>query len=254
MVRLLLGLVIVAAITIAIISTLREPAPGSTTAATSSFPTSSPQQPATAPQEPTTVVPYLVPLEYPLTPSAVAAETAKAADIFYIQQAISRATDQASSPTSALPATFPPTGTDESPETILVGKQLGFDVLNAWGGILNGKPVSVFAGASSTDRNQGEIFILIYDAIARRFLTPTKHGAVRVVSEQDNRLTLVSTDGATYYFDIPSLSYVSSLTVFAPSITPPPTRTPVPPNYVTETPTPYPAPFILNPYPNPTVP
>jgi hypothetical protein len=241
MVKLLLGLVIVAAITIAIISTLREPAPGSVTVAASPSLTSSPQQPATPPQEPTTAVPYPVPPEYPLTPSAVAAaETATAADIFYTQQAISRATHQASSPTSALPATFPPTGTNESPETILVGKQLGFDVLNAWGGILNGKPISVYAGASSTDPNQGEIFILIYDGIAKPFLTPTKHGAVRVVSEHNNRLTLVSTDGTTYYFDIPAMSYVPSLTVFAPSITPPPTRTPVPPNY--ETSTPYPAP------------
>jgi hypothetical protein len=243
MVRLLLGLVIVAAITVAIISTLREPATSITT--TSASPNSiTPSRAATVPpQEPTTAVPYPVPLEYPLTPSAVAAaETATAADIFYTQQAISRATHQASSPTSALPATFPPTGTDESPETILVGKQLGFDVLNAWGGILNGKPVSVFAGASSTDPNQGEIFILIYDGIAQKFLTPTKHGGVRVVSEHNNRLTLASTDGTTYYFDVPAVSFVSSLSVFAPSITPPPTRTPIPLNYANETSTPYPAP------------
>ena len=81
---------------------------------------------------------------------------------------------------------------------------------------------------------------MINSAPFGNFPTPTKHGGVRVVGEQDNRLTLASTDGTTYYFDIPSLSYVSSLTVFAPSITPPPTRTPVPPNYVAETP--YPAP------------
>ena len=81
---------------------------------------------------------------------------------------------------------------------------------------------------------------MINSAPFGNFPTPTKHGGVRVVSEQDNRLKLVSTDGTTYYFDIPSLSFVSSLTVFAASITPPPTRTPFPPNYVTETP--YPAP------------
>ena len=52
---------------------------------------------------------------------------------------------------------------------------------------MNGKPVSVFAGASSTDPNQGEIFILIYDGIAQKLLTPTKHGGVRVVSEQEMR-------------------------------------------------------------------
>jgi hypothetical protein len=64
MVRLLVGFVIVAAITIAIISTLREPATSITT--TSASPnTTTPSRAATAPpQEPTTAVPYPVPPEY----------------------------------------------------------------------------------------------------------------------------------------------------------------------------------------------
>jgi hypothetical protein len=100
--------------------------------------------------------------------------------------------------------------------------------------------ISLYAGASSDDPDQGVIVFSINNSQFEYYPTPTRHGAVRVVIVQDNRLTLVSTDGTIYYFDIPSLSYVSSMTEFAPSITPPPTRTPFPPNYVTATP--YPGP------------
>jgi hypothetical protein len=85
----------------------------------------------------------------------------------------------------------------------------------------------------------------MYDGIAKRFLTPAKHGGVRVVSEHNNRLKLVSTDGTTYYFDIPTLGFVSSLTAIAPSPTPSPTSVAyIPP------PTSTPA-LTYNPYPGP---
>jgi hypothetical protein len=239
MVRLLLGLVIVAAITIAIISTLHVPAPGSVTVAASLSPTSSPQPPAALPQTTTTEVPYPVP-GIVLTYNAVAAETAAAEAIYYTQQAISRATYQASTPLPTAKAIYLPTGTIEDGREKVAGKLLGITALNGWFGFWDGNEVSVYAGASYDDPDQGVIVILMRNAPEGNLPTPTKHGAVRVVSVNNNRLTLVSTDGTTYYFDIPSLSYVSSLTVFAPSITPPPTRTPYPPNYVTETP--YPAP------------
>ncbi len=239
MVRLLIGLVIVATVTIAIISTLRGPAPGSVTVAASPFPTSSPQQPATPPQTTTAEVPYPVPA-IALTPNAVASETAAAADIFYTQQAISRATHQAYTPPPIAPFTYPPTGMIENGYEIANGQLLGINAVNGWYGLWDGNEVNLYAGALSNDPDQGVIVVLMRNAPEGNLPTPTKHGAVRVVSVQDNRMKLVSTDGTIYYFDIPSLSYVSSLTVFAPSITPPPTRTPFPPNYVTETP--YPAP------------
>jgi hypothetical protein len=69
MIRLLLGLAIVAAITIAIITILRGPAPGSVTVAASPFPTSSPQQPTTLPQEPTTEAAYPAPVASAVLPS-----------------------------------------------------------------------------------------------------------------------------------------------------------------------------------------
>ena len=56
--------------------------------------------------------------------------------------------------------------------------------------------------------------------------TPTKHGGVRVVAEQNNRLTLQAIDGTLFYFDIPARRFVDSLSEVVPSATPPPTYTP----------------------------
>jgi hypothetical protein len=240
-IRLLLGLVIVAAITFSIISTLRGPAPGSATVATTASPTSSPQQPATPPQELTTAVPYPVPWTPvpPLTLTAIVEETsaetlaARATTGFALIETL-----QARTPVPTAPFTYPPTGTSENGYDIASGKMLQIDALNGWRGIWDGKAIGVYAGSSEPD--QGIIVVVINSGLFGYFPTPTKHGGVRVVSEHNNRLTLVSTDGTTYYFDIPAMSYVPSLTVFAPSITPPPTRTPVPLNYVTSTP--YPGP------------
>jgi hypothetical protein len=249
MFRLLLGLVIVAAITIAIISTLRGPAPGSVTVAASPFPTSSPQQPATPPQEPTTAAPYPYPMENPLTPSAAAVAAEATSNFLATKYLGIYATFLATTPSPTPPVTIPPTGTWEDMYVKPSGEKLGLDAINAWAGIWDGKQVSVYAGALLDDPNQGAIF-LISDVIANQFLTPTKHGGVRVVSERNNRLTLVSIDGTTYYFDIPALSYVSSLTAFAPSITPAPTRTPFPTKSLNGLLTPVPPTY--NPYPAPT--
>jgi hypothetical protein len=241
MVRLLLGLIIVAAITVAIITTLRGLTPGNATAAVSPDPTSLPQQPATQPQQPTTAVPYPVPWVPPLTLTAIVEDTSAIPFAVYATQVFAlRETDQAFTPSPTPPVTYPPTGTVEDMYVKPSGQKLGMDALNGWRGLWDGKPVSVYAGATLPGSSQGVIIIFIDNFEAGQFFTPTKHGGLRVVSEQDNRLKLVSTDGSTYYFDIPSLSYVSSLAAFAPSITPPPTRTPFPPNYVTETP--YPGP------------
>jgi hypothetical protein len=49
------------------------------------------------------------------------------------------------------------------------------------------------------------------------------------MSEQNHRLTLVSTDGTTYYFDVPARQFVASPDEVVPTATPPPTFTPYPP-------------------------
>jgi hypothetical protein len=120
---------------------------------------------------------------------------------------------------------------------------MGLDAQNAWYGLLDGRPVSVHAGALLEDSSQGAIFIsaeLPGPGVNELTLTPTKHGGVRVVSEQNNRLTLVSTDGTTYYFDVPARRFVDSPTEVVPSATPPPTYTP------------FPLPGTVIPYPAPT--
>jgi hypothetical protein len=247
MFRLLLGLAIVAVITVVIISTLHGPAPGSHTVVASSSPTQPPQQTATPPQPPTTVVPYPYPNPYEfLTSTAAVRQTA--AGPLDTQWAIMLATYLATTPSPTPIRTFPPTGTREDMYVKPSGEKMGLDAQNAWFGVLDGRPVSVYAGALSGVPEQGAIYIFVEfptGGVNEQILTPTQHGGVRVVGEHNNRLTLVSADGTTYYFDIPTLGFVSSLTAIAPSATPSPTSVPyIPPPTSTPVPTfiPYPTP------------
>jgi hypothetical protein len=244
-VRLLLGLVIVAALTIAIISTLHLPASGSAIVAKSPNPTTRSNAPTAPPQEPTTAVPYPYPNPFEfLTSTAAARQTA--AGPLNTQYAIMLATDLATTPSPTPPRTFSPTGTLEGEHIKPSGKAMVLDAQNAWFGLLDGRPVSVYAGSLLEVPDQGAIYIFVEfptGGVNERILTPTKHGGVRVVSDYNNRLTLVSTDGTTYYFDIPTLGFVSSLTEIAPSATPSPTSVPyIPPPTSTPVPTLYPYP------------
>jgi hypothetical protein len=251
LVRLILGLVIVAVITIAIISTLRGPAPGSVTVASSPNPTPQSNTPAAPPQEPTTAVPYPYPNPFEfLTSTAAVRQTAQGP--LDTQYAIMLATDLATTPSPTPIRTFPPTGTREGERIKPSGEKMGLDAQNAWVGIFNGRPVSVFAGALSEVPEQGAIYIFVElptGGVNELILTPTKHGGVRVISDYNNRLTLVSTDGTTYYFDLPARRFVASLTEIVPSATPPFTFTPLPTLHVIWTSTPVPPTY--NPYPTP---
>lgn len=108
--------------------------------------------------------------------------------------------------------------------------KFGFKVENAWFGLVNGNIVTVFAGAPISDSQQGTLQInmvmpnRLFDG---EFITPEKNGALRVIAESNNRLTLVTTNGTTYYFDVPAMRFVSSLDEIAPTATPLPTYTPV---------------------------
>jgi hypothetical protein len=245
MVRLLLGLVIVAAVTIAIFSTLHVPAPGSVTIASTTNSITPSQELIIPPQEPTTAVPYPYPNPFEfLTSTAAVRQTAAGPRM--TQHAINLATDMATTPSPTPLRTFPPTGTLVGEHIKPSGQKMGLDAQNAWFGIFNGRPVSVFAGALSEVPEQGAIYIFVEfpkGGINEQILTPTKNDGVRVVSEHDNRLTLVSTDGTTYYFDIPTLGFVSSLTAIAPTPTPSPTSVPyIPPPSSTPVPALYPYP------------
>jgi hypothetical protein len=197
-------------------------------------------------EDPTTEVPYPYPSTLPLyysTPDLAATQTA--AGPLATQDAIRYATQMAVTPSPIPPVTYPPTGTEVDIRSLSTGITVGLDPQNAWFGLINDQPVSIYAGALAWDKDQGAIFMFMqfptrgYHELIQ---TPTKHGAVRVVSEQNNRLTLVSTDGTTYYFDVPARSFVASLTMVVPSATPLPTYTPFPPPSYIGKPTPYPAP------------
>lgn len=111
--------------------------------------------------------------------------------------------------------------------------QQGFVVQNAWGGYVDGNPVGVFAGAWASALDQGilqVVWTFPLRGFNKQYATPGRHGSVRITGEHNNRLTLISTDGSTFYFDVPGLQFVPSLTEIVPTITPPPTYTPVVPN------------------------
>lgn len=135
----------------------------------------------------------------------------------------------------------------------------GYQMQNAWQQQVNGAWAAVFAGARQDDPQQGVIFTqweLPNAPIGHFINTPISAGSVRIIAEQNYRLTLQAADGTLFYFDVPAQTFVSSPTEVAPTITPPPTYTPTQP-----VPTPcgnggYPAPCptsTLFPYPVPTV-
>ena len=124
---------------------------------------------------------------------------------------------------------------------------LFIDAQNAYGGFNNGYRYAVYAGALQTDPDQGVVALITNLPDGKRFeqlLTPSKHGALHVVSEQNNRLTLLAADGETFYFDVPARRFVASLIGVVPTATPYPTH---PPHALLSS-TPVPAPL---PYPVP---
>jgi hypothetical protein len=126
------------------------------------------------------------------------------------------------------------------------GEKLGLDAQNGWFGLLDGYQVDLTAGALIGDPNQGAVYLFVAiprSGVSELILTPTKHGGIRVVSEQNNRLMMISTDGTTYYFDVPARRFVDSLTEMVPTATLLPTITPPSIPYpIPSPPTPYPLP------------
>jgi hypothetical protein len=236
---LVLILVVIGAATAIIITTFRGRISGVTAITITPY--------ATTPvEEPTTEVPYPYPNTLPLyysTPDLAATQTA--AGPLATQDMIRYATQMAITPSPTPPVTYPPTGTYVDFRTLSSGVQNGLNPQNGWFGLFNERPVNILAGSLVGDKDQGVIFIFM-QLPERGYLdlikTPTRHGAVHVVSEQDDRLTLVSTDGTTYYFDLPARRFVASMTGVVPSATPLPTYTPFPPPSFIGIPTPYPAP------------
>ena len=196
------GLILV---TVAIISTLGRPAPGK-------YPSpASIETPAAQPGG----------LPYPAIGDNPPAQTAS---YLITQKAIFLATDLAVTRTPYDTPVILPTGTSEDYHNQYTGEKLGLDTRNAWFGYSDGVGVTIYAGALLNDPDQGAIHLFVWfpgRIIEAQLLTPTRNGGVRVVSEQNNRLTLVADDGATFYFDVPARRFVATLTEIVPTATPP---------------------------------
>jgi hypothetical protein len=141
-----------------------------------------------------------------------------------------------------------PTGTREGDRVKFSAQKLGIDAENAWSGMLDGGDVSVYAGTNGYP-DQGALAILIFgsNGFDGYFLTPTRHGAVRVIGEQHNRLILQAKDGTLFYFDLPARRFVATLSEIALTATPaakyPPPATARPYPYPNPPPYPYPYPY-----------
>ena len=112
-----------------------------------------------------------------------------------------------------------------------------FQPTNAWQEKIGDSWVHVTAGIFTKEPSQGVLYVDFYGGpshIGKFVPMPTKDGAVRIVDAIDYRLTLETEGGSKYYYDVPGLSFVSSLDEVVPTITPQPakdspTGTPVPP-------------------------
>jgi hypothetical protein len=125
----------------------------------------------------------------------------------------------------------------------LMWEKQGFLVENGFAAYVNGQRVGVFAGAHASDLDQGKVmvvWIFPYRTFIEGYLTPARHGSVHITEEENNRLTLLSTDGTTFYFDIPGLTFTASLVEVVPTILPVPTYTPPVPPATLGLPTAYP--------------
>ncbi len=74
--------------------------------------------------------------------------------------------------------------------------------------------MTIFAGAYAADPAQGAlqmVMILPDRTLQETHPTDTKHGALTVLAQTGNRLTLQAMDGAVFYFDVPARRFVASL-------------------------------------------
>jgi hypothetical protein len=142
--------------------------------------------------------------------------------------------------TSPIPTGIPPAEKifDAQGPTQKAMRGLGLMVQNVWAGTVNGRDVAVYAGALTAQPDEGGILVWDDDQHGGRqlFRVPGKHGVVKILAENNLRITLASADNAIFYFDVLGLEFVDVLGQPVPTAPVPPTYTPVRVIY----PTPYP--------------
>ncbi len=136
------------------------------------------------------------------------------------------------------------TGIIEDDYVRFSGKNLGLNTINGWAGFVNGDPAGIWAGSLLSDPDQGAVVLLLtlpYRNFEETYLTAGKHGALRIVAEQNNRLILTAADSTTFYFDVPARQFANSIDEVLPTAIPPATYTPyAPPTPSSPAPTGYP--------------
>ncbi|MGI8690100.1 MAG: hypothetical protein ACR2M3_16095 [Thermomicrobiales bacterium] len=104
-----------------------------------------------------------------------------------------------------LPSPVPITGIVDSRQNPFHRKQA---VENSFFGSLNSEHVAIFAGASEDDLMQGVIGVATgqegsnSEDAYQEYLTPTKHGWVRITAVAGTQVTLVAKDGTPFTFDL----------------------------------------------------
>jgi hypothetical protein len=177
------------------------------------------------------------------TSYAPAPNESQAAETIIALKAIGEGTYLAITRTPETPI-YLPTGIYDDQRVRISADLLFIDAQNAWGGFIDGYRFSLYAGSLQSDSYQGIVGLVINmpgGKSIEMFVSPSKHGALKVVTQRDNRFTLIATDGMIFYFDLPTRQFVASSTEIAPSGTPSPSVTPEP------TLLPYPPPTESNP-------
>jgi hypothetical protein len=112
-----------------------------------------------------------------------------------------------------------PAGTAAAPSRIE-----DFVAQNVWVGLVNHRWISLYAGALRSDPAQGAVVLVsvLPDQVEQQmYVAPLSNGALKITSENIQRLTMVSTNGQTYIFDVLAQRFVGSLTEYAVTATPP---------------------------------
>jgi hypothetical protein len=123
------------------------------------------------------------------------------------------------------PAADPPRATGILNEGAVPFPASQVTITNQWQEKLNGQWVHAYAGASVGAPQQGMVIITIEDSPAGgQFFTPDLNGPLTITAAENGRLTLVSNQGSTYYFDIPAMQFVDSLQAIVATITPYPVQ------------------------------
>ena len=167
---------------------------------------------ADTPATPSTVQPG--PVDKPALRTIIEEETRQRARAPRADKAALRAARDAQATTTPAPAaaSAPPTGIIDNVQGALPTST--DRLLNAWQGEVDGRLVTVYAGARAGDSAQGVVVVVTLErGNTARFtqdalVTPSRSGAVRVVAAHAPLVTLRATSGATFTLDVTTLRFV----------------------------------------------